>query len=146
MRSGYFTGYRCTTRTKFLCLEWKHISGNFRGRFFIQLKFCDEYQIGYIWWYVNRENSGAMEKITLSLRNASLKKQIKRYAEKRGLTISGIVENYLQNLIKTEQQGLKKNYELPGELDSLLDGIEVNEELQKKEYKSLRNEMYANRG
>lgn len=87
-----------------------------------------------------------MEKITLSLRNASLKKQIKRYAEKRGLTISGIVENYLQNLIKTEQQSLEKNYELPGELNSLLDGIEVNEELRKKGYKSLRDEMYANRG
>ena len=87
-----------------------------------------------------------MEKITLSLRNASLKKQIKRYAEKRGLTISGIVENYLQNLIKAEQQSLKKNYELPGELDALLDGIEVNENLQTKEYKSLRDEMHANRG
>ena len=87
-----------------------------------------------------------MEKITLSLRNVSLKKQIKRYAQIRGLTISGIVENYLQNLIKAEQQDLKKNYELPGELDSLLDGIEVNEELHKKGYKSLREEMYANRG
>lgn len=87
-----------------------------------------------------------MEKITLSLRNASLKEQIKRYAQIRGLTISGIVENYLQNLIKAEQQDLKKIYELPGELDSLLDGIEVNEELHKKEYKSLRDEMYANRG
>jgi hypothetical protein len=87
-----------------------------------------------------------MEKITLSLRNASLKKQIKRYAQKRGLTISGIVENYLQNLIKAEQQSLKKNDELPGELDSLLDGIEVNEDLQKEGYKSLRDEMYANRG
>jgi len=80
------------------------------------------------------------------LRNASLKKQIKRYAENKGLTVSGIVENYLQNLVKAEQQTLKKNYELPGELDSLLDGIEVNENLQTKEYKSLRNEMYANRG
>jgi hypothetical protein len=87
-----------------------------------------------------------MEKITLSLRNASLKKQIKRYAQKRGLTISGIVENYLQNLIKAEQQSLKKNYELPGELDSLLDGIEVDENLQKEGYKSLRDEMYVNRG
>ncbi|MGV8096925.1 MAG: DUF6364 family protein [Mangrovibacterium sp.] len=87
-----------------------------------------------------------MEKITLSLRNASLKKQIKRYAQKRGLTISGIVENYLQNLIKAEQQSLKKNYELPGELDSLLDGIEVDEDLQKEGYKSLRDEMYVNRG
>ncbi len=87
-----------------------------------------------------------MEKITLSLRNASLKKQIKRYAQKRGLTISGIVENYLQNLVKTERHSLKKNYELPGELDSLLDGIEVNEKLQMKGYKSLRDEMYANRG
>ncbi len=87
-----------------------------------------------------------MEKITLSLRNASLKKQIKRYARKRGLTVSGIVENYLQNLIKAERQNLKKNYELPEELDSLLDGIEVNESLQTEEYKSLRDKMYVNRG
>lgn len=87
-----------------------------------------------------------MEKITLSLRNASLKKQIKRYAQKRGLTVSWIVENYLQNLIKAEQQNQKKNDELPGELDAFLDGIEVNEDLQTKEYKSLRDQMYANRG
>jgi len=87
-----------------------------------------------------------MEKITLSLRNASLKKQIKKYAQKRGLTVSGIVESYLQNLIKAEQQDHKKDYELPGELDSLLDGIEVSEDLKTREYKSLRDEMYDNRG
>lgn len=86
-----------------------------------------------------------MEKITLSLRNTSLKKQIKKYAQKRGMTVSGIVENYLQNLIKTEQQSLERNYELPGELDSLLNGIDVSENLQKKGYKSLRDERYANR-
>jgi hypothetical protein len=45
-----------------------------------------------------------MEKITLSLHNDQLKKQIKKYARKRGLTISGIVENYLQNLVKMENQ------------------------------------------
>lgn len=56
------------------------------------------------------------------------------------------MENYLQNLVKAERHSLKKNYELPGELDSLLDGIEVNEKLQMKGYKSLRDEMYANRG
>jgi len=86
-----------------------------------------------------------MEKITLSLHNVLLKKQIKAYAKKRGLSISGIVENYLQNLIKMEKQVKKTDYNLPGELDSLLDGIEVNEELQTKEYKILRDEMYAKR-
>jgi len=86
-----------------------------------------------------------MEKITLSLHSVLLKKQIKAYAKKRGLSISGIVENYLQNLIKMEKQQKKTDYNLPGELDSLLDGIEVNEKLQTKEYKILRDEMYANR-
>ncbi len=86
-----------------------------------------------------------MEKITLSLRNALLKKQIKAYAQRRGLTVSGIVENYLQNLIKQERQNAKKDYELPAELNSLLEGIEVNDELQKKDYKTLRDEMYASR-
>ena len=86
-----------------------------------------------------------MEKITLSLHNASLKKQIKAYAQKKGLTVSGIVENYLQNLIKLEKQKSETDYNLPGELDSLLGGIEVSDELQKKDYKTLRDEMYASR-
>ena len=86
-----------------------------------------------------------MEKMTLSLHNVLLKKQIKAYAKKKGLSISGIVENYLQNLIKMEKQEKKTDYNLPGELDSLLDGIEVNEKLQTKDYKSLRDEMYATR-
>jgi len=64
-----------------------------------------------------------------------LKKQIKAYAKKKGLTISGIVENYLQNLIIIEKQDEKTEYDLPGELDSLLDCIEVNEKIQKKDYK-----------
>ena len=85
-----------------------------------------------------------MEKITLSLHNASLKKQIKAYAHKKGMTVSGIVENYLQNLIKTEKQEMN-DYDLPEELSTLLDGIEVNEDLQKKDYKSLRDEMYGSR-
>jgi hypothetical protein len=59
------------------------------------------------------------------------------------------VENYLQNLIKLERQNAETDYELPAELDSLLEGIEVNDELQKKDYKTLREdlreEMYASR-
>jgi hypothetical protein len=86
-----------------------------------------------------------MEKITLSLHNTLLKKQIKAYAQNKGLSVSGIVENYLQNLIKLERQKAETDYKLPGELDSLLEGIEVSEEMQKKEYKTLRDEMYANR-
>jgi hypothetical protein len=86
-----------------------------------------------------------MEKITLSLHNASLKKQIKAYAQKRGLTVSGIVENYLQNLIKLERQKAETDYNLPGELDSLLEGLDISDELQKKDYKTLRDEMYASR-
>ena len=86
-----------------------------------------------------------MDKITLSFHNASLKKQIKAYAQKRGLSVSGIVENYLLNLIKLERQKSETDYKLPGELDLLFDGIEVDEELQKKDYKTLIDEMYANR-
>lgn len=86
-----------------------------------------------------------MEKITLSLHNSSLKKQIRAYAKKRGLSVSGIVENYLQNLIKLERQKDETEYNLPGELDSLLDGIDIDQESQKKDYKTLRDEMYANR-
>ena len=86
-----------------------------------------------------------MEKITLSLHNASLKKQIKTYAQKKGLTVSGIVENYLQNLIKLERQKAETDYNLPGELDSLLEGLDISDELQKKDYKTLRDEMYASR-
>jgi hypothetical protein len=86
-----------------------------------------------------------MEKITLSLRNALLKKQIKTYAQKKGLTVSGIVENYLQNLIKLERQKAETDYNLPGELDSLLEGLDISDELQKKDYKTLRDEMYASR-
>ncbi len=86
-----------------------------------------------------------MEKITLSLHNIRLKKQIKAYARKRRLTISGIVENHLQNLIKIEKQQQQANYDLPGDLDALLDGIEVREDLKTRNYKSLRNEMYDQR-
>ena len=86
-----------------------------------------------------------MDKITLSFHNTSLKEQIKEYAKKRGISISGMVENYLQNLIKIDKQEINKDYELPAELDTLLDGIEVNEKLQTNDYKSLRDEMYASR-
>jgi len=86
-----------------------------------------------------------MEKITLSLHNVSLKKQIKDYALKRKLTVSAIVENYLQNLVKMEKQQTEPDLDLPVELDKLLDGIEVDTELKIKDYKTLRDEMYANR-
>jgi hypothetical protein len=36
-------------------------------------------------------------------------------------------------------------YNLPVELDILLDGIEVEEKLKIKDYKSLRDDMYTNR-
>ena len=86
-----------------------------------------------------------MEKITLSIHNARLKKQIKAYAKNRSLTISGIVENYLQNLIKIEKEQQKAEYDLPVDLDALLDGIEVSEKLKSRSYKSLRDEMYDER-
>ncbi len=84
-----------------------------------------------------------MEKITLSLRSLSLKNQIKAYALKRRLSVSGIVENYLQNLIKIEKNIADEDFNLPAELDNLLNGIEVDEKLKIKDYKTLRDEMYA---
>jgi hypothetical protein len=86
-----------------------------------------------------------MEKITLSLHNTILKRQIKAYAQKRKLTVSGIVENYLQNLLKLEKNEADPDFKLPVELDILLDGIEVEENLKIKDYKSLRDDRYANR-
>jgi arylsulfatase A len=86
-----------------------------------------------------------MEKITISLHNSLLKKQIKAYAHKRKLTVSFIVENYLQNIIKIEKQKAGTDFNLPAELDTLLDGIEVDERLKNKDYKTLRDEMYASR-
>ncbi len=56
-----------------------------------------------------------------------------------------VVENNLQNLVKMENQVNNTDFELPAELDSLLDGIEVSEKLQTRDYKSLRDEMYASR-
>lgn len=86
-----------------------------------------------------------MEKITLSLHNAALKLQIKKYAKKRGISVSSLVENYLQNLIKMEKRAAGKEYGLPKELNTLLDGIDVGEKFQTEDYKSLRDEMYENR-
>jgi hypothetical protein len=86
-----------------------------------------------------------MEKITLSLRSLSLKKQIRAYAMKRSLSVSGIVENYLRNLIKIEENLSDRDFNLPVELDNLLDGVEVDKKLKIKDYKTLRDEMYANR-
>ncbi len=86
-----------------------------------------------------------MSKITLSLHNTELKHQIKKYAKKRGITVSSLVENYLQNLLKIERQAVNKEYGLPKELDSLLDGIDVSEKLRTTDYKTLRGGMYENR-
>jgi len=74
-----------------------------------------------------------MEKITLSLRSLSLKNQIKAYALKRRLSVSGIVENYLQNLIKIEKNIADEDFNLPAELDNLLNGIEVDEKMKIKD-------------
>jgi hypothetical protein len=86
-----------------------------------------------------------MDKITLSLHNTTLKKKIKDYARKRGLSVSGIVEDYLLNLIKLERRKAGTDYKLPGELNLLLEGIEVDENYKKKDYKTMRDEMYAKR-
>jgi hypothetical protein len=86
-----------------------------------------------------------MEKITLSLHNTALKHQIKKYAKKRGISVSSLVENYLHNLIKMEKRTTGKEYALPEELNTLLDGIDVGEKYQTEGYKVLRDEMYENR-
>ena len=86
-----------------------------------------------------------IDKITLSLRNTALKSQIKKYAKKKGVTVSRLVENYLQNLVKADKKPSGGEYGLPKELDALLDGINVNEKLQSADYKTLRDDMYEGR-
>jgi len=49
------------------------------------------------------------------------------------------------NYIKMDKENNKTDYELPEELDVLLDGIVVGEEQEMKEYKALRDEMYQSR-
>ena len=86
-----------------------------------------------------------MDKITLSLHDTSLKEKIKKYAKDRGVTVSAIVESYLKNLVKAKTQADSAPYEIPNDLDILLDGIDVEYELRKKDYKELRDDMYEKR-
>lgn len=44
-----------------------------------------------------------------------------------------------------EKDNKQTDYDLPKELDLLLDGIEIDEKIQMKDYKFLRNQMYASR-
>jgi hypothetical protein len=47
--------------------------------------------------------------------------------------------------INMDKQNNRTDDELPEELNVLLDGIEVGEELKTKEYKTLREEIYESR-
>lgn len=85
-----------------------------------------------------------MEKLTLSIHDKNLKQEIKEYAKKKGLSISYLVENYLKNLIKSDQKE-EDSVELPADLEKFLEGIDVDPVLRKKPFKDLRNEMYADR-
>lgn len=84
-----------------------------------------------------------MAKITLSIHDLALKEQIKEYAKQRGLSVSTIVENFLKKLIITAKKDERKDYGLPDELDSLLDGIEISNEVKDISYKTLRDDMYV---
>ena len=79
------------------------------------------------------------DKITLSLRDVTLKDSIKKYASENGITVSAIVENYFKELIGANKS--KKQYPLPNDLDQLLDGIVIKKEAREKPYKKLREEM-----
>ena len=85
-----------------------------------------------------------MEKLTLSIHDKNLKQEIKEYAKRKGLSVSFLVENFLKNLIKSDQK-VEDSIELPADLDTFLEGIDVDPELRKKPYMDLRNEMYGNR-
>ena len=85
-----------------------------------------------------------MEKLTLSIHDKNLKQEIKEYAKRKGLSVSYLVENYLKNLIKSDQK-VEDSMDLPADLDTFLEGIDIDPELRKKPYKDLRNEMYGNR-
>ncbi len=86
-----------------------------------------------------------MDKITLSIHDLNLKEQIKEYAKQKGISVSNIVETYLKNLIKASVMDEPTNNNLPKELDLLLDGIEISENVKNKSYKTLRDEMYETR-
>ena len=85
-----------------------------------------------------------MEKLTLSIHDKNLKQEIKEYAKRKGLSVSYLVENYLKNLIKSDQKG-EDSVELPADLENFLEGIDVDPKLRNKPYEDLRNEMYASR-
>ncbi len=82
------------------------------------------------------------DKITLSLHDRSLKERIKKYAASRGMTVSGIVEAYFKELIKVQDKNENKNFDLPEDLDNLLEGLYVRGRAKEKSYKELRNKMY----
>jgi hypothetical protein len=82
------------------------------------------------------------DKITLSLHDTSLKKRIKKYASDNGLTVSGIVEDYFKILVRSQGKKENEDFDLPKDLDELLEGVHLKEEFKKSSYKELRNKMY----
>ena len=87
-------------------------------------------------------NSGMIDKITLSLQDVTLKERIKKYASDNGLTVSGIVEDYFEKLVRSQEKMEKEGFNLPEDLDELLNGVYLKEEFKNKSYKELRNKMY----
>lgn len=82
------------------------------------------------------------DKITLSLHDLTLKERIKKYASDKGLTVSGIVEDYFKMLVKSQEKIENKDFNLPEDLDELLNGVHIKNDSKKKSYKELRNNMY----
>ena len=80
----------------------------------------------------------------MSIHDKNLKQEIKEYAKKKGLSVSYLVENYLKNLIKSAQKE-EDSMVLPADLESFLEGIDVDPSLRNKPYEDLRSEMYASR-
>jgi len=82
------------------------------------------------------------DKITLSIHDHTLKERIKKYASDKGLTVSGIVEDYFKLLVRSQEKIENESFNLPEDLDELLNGIYLESDVKNRSYKELRNMKY----
>lgn len=82
------------------------------------------------------------DKITLSIHDHTLKERIKKYASDKGLTVSGIVEDYFKILVREQENIENKNFNLPKDLEELLEGVYIEGDVKNRSYKELRNKKY----
>ena len=84
-------------------------------------------------------------KLTVSIQDANIVARIKEYAKARGISISFMIDNYFQNIVKASEIKEDKDSSLPKELNELIGSLETDDKLLKGSYKELRDEMYEDR-